>query len=299
MPNDKTPNYYLLIQKQLKKQYAEMEKSELNALTREIVFAPDNYAAEIDGRAVPIAAVRESLANSIERSAEGEIAIPYSLDAEIADMIEKNNCETSSMNEYYRWITATAEIIRNMGDGEITEQDVEERNSFIAHSFDREAEILLCLSLYGNAPTPKNREKINMLQFKLARLREMRSIVRNTSTLVNTREITEEKRDKIRAYYHYCRDLLAQKANSSPNFNQKLKLYINDYSDEDFDEDLPFMDMDDLRTAVLEMMREAEGAAAGNYRTQNADEYGKGQPDKAEELNINGILSSVRQNEGR
>ena len=299
MPNDKTPNYYLLIQKQLKKQYAEMEKSELNALTREIVFAPDNYAAEIDGRAVPIAAVRESLADSIERSAEGEIAIPYSLDAEIADMIEKNNCETSSMNEYYRWITATAEIIRNIGDGEITEQDVEERNGFIAHSFDREAEILLCLSLYGNAPTPKNREKINMLQFKLARLREMRSIVRNTSTLVNTREITKEKRDKIRAYYHYCRDLLAQKANSSPNFNQKLKLYINDYSDEDFDEDLPFMDMDDLRTAVLEMMREAEGAAAGNYRTQNADEYGKGQPDKAEELNINGILSSVRQNEGR
>ena len=276
-----------------------MEKSKLNALTREIVFAPDNYAAEIDGRAVPIAAVRESLANSIERSAEGEIAIPYSLDAEIADMIEKNNCETSSMNEYYRWITATAEIIRNMGDGEITEQDVEERNGFIAHSFDREAEILLCLSLYGNAPTPKNREKINMLQFKLARLREMRSIVRNTSTLVNTREITKEKRDKIRAYYHYCRDLLAQKANSSPNFNQKLKLYINDYSDEDFDEDLPFMDMDDLRTAVLEMMREAEGAAAGNYRTQNADEYGKGQPAKAEELNINGILSSVRQNEGR
>ena len=299
MPNDKTPNYYLLIQKQLKKQYAEMEKSELNALTREIVFAPDNYAAEIDGRTVPIAAVRESLADSIERGAEGEIAIPYSLDAEIADMIEKNNCETSSMNEYYRWITATAEIIRNIGDGEITEQDVEERNSFIAHSFDREAEILLCLSLYGNAPTPKNREKINMLQFKLARLREMRSIVRNTSTLVNTREITKEKRDKIRAYYHYCRDLLAQKTNSSPNFNQKLKLYINDYSDEDFDEDLPFMDMDDLRTAVLEMMREAEGAAAGNYRTQNADEYGKEQPDKAEELNINGILSSVRQNEGR
>ena len=40
--------------------------------------------------------------------------------------------------------------------------------------YDREAEILLCLSLYEGAGAEINREKINMLRFKLARLREMR-----------------------------------------------------------------------------------------------------------------------------
>ena len=73
------------------------------------------------------------------------------------------------------------------GDGEVTESDASERSEFITMSYDRESEILLCLALYESAGREKNRGKIDMLRFKLARLREMRSIVRNTSGMVNAK----------------------------------------------------------------------------------------------------------------
>lgn len=72
------------------------------------------------------------------------------------------------MNEYYRWISATADIVRHTGDGEVTESDASERSEFITMSYDRESEILLCLALYESAGREKNRGKIDMLRFKLA-----------------------------------------------------------------------------------------------------------------------------------
>ena len=98
--NQKDINYYAAIRKYLQKQYPKMDKTGVSALCREAVFAPGDYAVEIDGTNAPITTVRESLADFIERDNANKNFIPYSLDAEIADLIEKNNCETSSMNEY-------------------------------------------------------------------------------------------------------------------------------------------------------------------------------------------------------
>lgn len=288
----KPANYYLLLQKQLKQQYGNLEKSEINTLSREIIFAPDKYTVRLKEKDIPVTALRESTADFIERNSSEKASVPYSLDAEIADLIELNNCETSSMNEYYRWISTTAEIIRNSGDGEITEQDVSDRNSFITHSFDREAEILLCLSLYEGSGNPKNRAKMDLLRFKLARLREMRSIVRNTPALSNTNDLKEKEREeKRRRCYHYCKQLLAQKINSA-DFNSKLKLDINNI-DEDLEEDFSYMD--NIRIMILEMMRDAEENSAENYRAQNAETY---EQTPADMQNLN-FLSSARQNEGR
>lgn len=208
--NQKDINYYAAIRKYLQKQYPKMDKTGVSALCREAVFAPGGYAVEIDGTDAPITAVRENLADFIERDNANKNFIPYSLDAEIADLIEKNNCETSSMNEYYRWISATADIVRHTGDGEVTESDASERSEFITMSYDRESEILLCLALYESAGREKNRGKIDMLRFKLARLREMRSIVRNTSGMVNAKSY--EEKEKLRLHYDYCANLLSQKA---------------------------------------------------------------------------------------
>lgn len=163
--NQKDINYYAAIRKYLQKQYPKMDKTGVSALCREAVFAPGGYAVEIDGTDAPITAVRENLADFIERDNANKNFIPYSLDAEIADLIEKNNCETSSMNEYYRWISATADIVRHTGDGEVTESDASERSEFITMSYDRESEILLCLALYESAGREKNRGKIDMLRF--------------------------------------------------------------------------------------------------------------------------------------
>ena len=242
-----------------------------------------------------LSAVRENLADFIERDNANKNFIPYSLDAEIADLIEKNNCETSSMNEYYRWISATADIVRHTGDGEVTESDASERSEFITMSYDRESEILLCLALYESAGREKNRGKIDMLRFKLARLREMRSIVRNTSGMVNAKSY--EEKEKLRLYYDYCANLLSQKADYEPNLNLKLKLNINHSNDEDLEEDFSYLNY--LRQIVLYMMRKLEKSSAENQRADNVSEIADTRENDTREQELGYMLSAVRENEGR
>ncbi len=264
----KDTNYYLVIQKYLKKQYPTIEKQEAHTLSREIVFAPQNYETEIKGTPKSISSLRENLAEFIERDNARNDFVPYSLDSAIADLIEKSNCETTTMNEYYRWITVTTEILNHMNDGEVTHDDLEERNQFIHMSYDRESEILLCLALYESAGKSADKEKIEKLKFKLARLREMRSIIRNTSHLVNTKNY--EAKEKIQQYYQYCANLMSEKNISATNFNLKLNLNINHSNDEDLDENYSYIDY--LRQTILEMMHRLEKSSEENQRPQNIDE---------------------------
>lgn len=82
----------------------------------------------------------------------------------------------------------------------------------------------------------------------------MRSIVRNTSGMVNAKSY--EEKEKLRLYYDYCANLLSQKADYEPNLNLKLKLNINHSNDEDLEEDFSYLNY--LRQVVLYMMRKLE-----------------------------------------
>lgn len=260
----KNTNYYNIIKKHLKKQYPSASEEEKNALCREVIFAPQTYPIEINGKETKISTVRENLADFIERACSEKNFIPYSLDAEIADLIESTNCETSSMNEYYRWINVTNDIVRNTSDGDVTEQDINERRDFINMAYDREAEILLCLALYEAAGTENNKEKIDMLKFKLARLREMRSIVSNTTNRVNI------NKDKLHQYCKYCNELLGITANNFTDFNLKLNVNINHNTEEDMDDDFSYLDH--LKWVILNMMRKFEISSVQNQRSNNGDE---------------------------
>ncbi len=293
--SNKETNYYFIIQKYLKKQYPDMEKQEVNTLCREVVFAPENYVSKVNNNPKPIKPLRENLADFIERDKANKDFIPYSLDAEIADLIERNNCETSSMNEYYRWISATADILRHTNDGEITHEDVNERQEFLNMSYDREAEILLCLALYESAGKAANKTKMNTLKFKLARLREMRSIVRNTSTMINSKKM--EDRTKIQEYYNYCTNLLAQKENYIPNFNLILNLNINHNSDEDLEEDYSYINY--LRQVILEMMRRLEETSIENQHQQQQENLTSKTEAIEQKLEIKQFLNNVQEQEGR
>ena len=141
------PDNTSLIKKNLKKKFNETDEKELSALTREVIFAPNSYKTKINNKELNISNIRETLADTIENTRSAAEFIPYSLDAEIADLIEQANCETSSMNEYYRWVTASMDIIKRTSDGDVSKNDTNEREDFLAMSYDREAEILLCLVL--------------------------------------------------------------------------------------------------------------------------------------------------------
>lgn len=258
---EKTTNYYNVIKRHLNKQYPSVSEKENAVLCREVIFAPEVYPVEVNGKAAPISAIRENLADFIERDRSEKSFIPYSLDAEIADLIENTNCETSSMNEYYRWISATAEIVRNTSDGDVTEKDISERRDFIDMAFNREAEILLCLALYEAAGAEHNKEKIEMLKFKLARLREMRSIVSNTTDRVRP------NKDKLHQYCKYCNELLGVTANNFTDFNLKLSVIVNDNTEDEMDDGFSYLDH--LKRLILYMMRKFEISSDQNRRVKN------------------------------
>ncbi len=260
-------NYYQLVKKHLKKQYPSASKTENAILTNEVIFAPQKYPLEINNKKYEISTVRKNLADYIEKDRSEKSFIPYSLDAQIADLIENTSCETSSINEYYRWISATAEIVKNTTDGDVTEQDIAERHDFINMSYDRETEILLCLALYQAAGAKYNKEKIDLLTFKLARLREMRSIVKNTTDQVRI------NKDKLHMYCKYCNELLGLKINNLQNINLKLNEFIEDTSQEELTDDFSYFDH--LKRNVLYMIRQSEQDTVSNQRTKAPAEKSK------------------------
>lgn len=281
IPTPQPVNYYAIIHNHLKKQYPTAEDKELNILSREVVFAPKHYIVEVNKKEMPINSVRQSLANLVERDAAAKNFIPYSLSAELANLIEQSSCETSSMNEYYRWVSATQDILNHTGDGDVTHEDLVERHHFITMSYDREAEILLCLSLYEAAGAEVNREKINMLRFKLARLREMRIMVSNTTTMLQHKH--KEIHSKVGDYCQYCQKLLKE----LPTFTEfNLNLSLNSVHNEDEDLDESYSHLENLRGIILYMMRLRELPQIQNERedqhtAQNALPVAEKEPQKA------------------
>lgn len=256
-------NYYGIIQKHLQNMYPDISKNETVALCREVVFAPNTYTTEINHSPIEISSVRKGLADFIEQQTANKDFIPYSLQAEIANLIEENNCETSSMNEYYRWISMTAEIVQRTTDGEVTHSDYKIRKNFIDMSWDREAELLLCLSLY-EASGNKYQGKCDLMLFKLARLREMRSIVRNTPQKITT----PKEHMRLQAYYKHCLRLLAEKEKYVADINYNLKLNINHSNDEDLNAN--FSHLDYIRSAILNLMRQLEENSEQRQRLKKA-----------------------------
>lgn len=243
---------YSLIKRCLKKQYPRLGERELRNLCRMVIFSSETEGVDIPNVPNTITEIRKNLANYIEREASIKSFIPYSLNAEIADLIEQSSNETTSMNEYYRWVHVVSDIVNHTGDGVVTHDDAAERRAFISMSYDREVELLLCLALYQGAGAQTQEEKINLLLFKLERLRELRNIVFNTS-----RTITSQKRggkDQLRQYYDYCQQLLKQNLRDISKFRLKLRLNRSDNSDDDdYEDDIFFLEH--LRKVVLRMLR--------------------------------------------
>lgn len=277
--NTKKPDYYAIVAKNLKKRYTTLDNQEINTLARELIFAPRSYRCIVKEEELPVTSLRETCADAIEYDAVKQGAIPYSLDTVIADLIEKNSCETSSINEYFRWISTTSEIIQNTTDGIVTKQDLDTRDEFLTMSYDREAELLLCLALYEGAGKTKNKDKIALMCFKLARLREMRSIVRSTPN--KTTPLPENKKEELRQKYKYCQTLLAEKNNFISDFNLKLKINPDDRNNDNSDEDFSYLDY--IQETILYLMRQAE---------QSAGRIGQRSPNQKDPANPNNRLSS-------
>jgi len=246
-----TVNYYALIKRYLKKQYPHLGERDMRGVCRMVIFGSETDDIDMPDVPETVAEVRKSLANFIEREASVKSFIPYSIDAELADLIEDNTRENSSMDEYYRWVHVVMDILEHTSDGVVTRDDAAERRIFISMSYDREALLMLCLALYQGAKGEQLEDRLDLLMFKLERLRELRNIVFKAS-----RVIASQKRggkDQLRQYYEYCQMLLKQNMRDISKFRLKLKLKKYDNTkDEDFEDDVFFLEH--LRKVIGRML---------------------------------------------
>lgn len=123
---------------------------------------------------------------------------------EQANSIERINCETSTMNEYFTWIDDGQLIIKHMNDGEVTQQDADERDDFLHMSFQRETELLTCLGLYERSIQMGNTDaktRFDELRLKLQKLREIRSAIQVSCNHEVDRKVERREYEVALEYY--------------------------------------------------------------------------------------------------
>ncbi len=121
-----------------------------------------------------------------------------------ASSIERINCETSTMNEYFTWIDEGQQIIKHMNDGFVSEDDLLEKNAFVDMSFQRETELLTCLGLYDKSYQMGNQDALvkgKELRLKLQKLREIRSSILVTTGNEADKKVSREDYEKALHYY--------------------------------------------------------------------------------------------------
>lgn len=123
----------------------------------------------------------------------------------IATSLENTDSGIGTHNEYLEWIDETKEILYNMNDGEITDKDINQREGFVKDSFNREAELMVCIGLYEKSASPEAKQKAAELKYKLLKLREMRSIITQytkskTFAKVEQERQEEEKKENAETY---------------------------------------------------------------------------------------------------
>ncbi|MBQ2810843.1 MAG: hypothetical protein IJF12_01605 [Alphaproteobacteria bacterium] len=245
-----------IIKYSLKEAYGNLSEKELRELTREAVFAPQNRVVSINGRQTNASDLRYELANSIEQSCSSKMSASESLQLEIANNIENINSGTNSVEEYFAWLESTTDILKNMNDGFVSEDDLSVRNKFLETTDQREAELMLCLSLLDGCKHPKADETARNLRYKLQKLREMRSAVKLSTRNQSDVEISRTEYERAIPYYKAFKALQKLPFGYDIAKQQKINLSIDHDDDEDLDEDYNFYDL--LLEDVLNEMKKED-----------------------------------------
>lgn len=181
--------------------YPDLTDAQLEYVTQELIFAPKERMINIYGEETSASDMRFQTATTIESKKSKKTNDAYDANLNMAQSIESLNSETSSSHEYFTWLNLTSEIIKNMNDGFVTKADLEQKNTFLDMSYQRETELLLCLSLYQNSNHPQAAEFARMIRYKLNKLREMRSAIQNTTGNEADTPVSEDEYKRALPYY--------------------------------------------------------------------------------------------------
>lgn len=242
-----------IVRDALQTTYQRMDEKLLDQTTRETILAPQNRTVSLGDSTISASDLRYKVAETINNlGSDNQNTLDNAMDLQMmmARSIENINSETSSSQEYFRWLDETSSIIKNMNDGFVTKEDLEERNGFIEMSYQREAELLVCLSLYSNSKNPQAAEQAKAIRYKLVKLREMRSSIEATTKNKADRKVSIDEYTKALPYYKMCKGLSARPFGYDIAAQQKKNLGI--YHDDDDDLDDILIIHDQLINALLD-----------------------------------------------
>lgn len=213
-----------------------LNEQQLRQATRETIFAPSDRKIKLGNAPQTADEMRLQVVKNIENSGIAETTKFFDeMGLKEAISIENVNSETSSSQEYFRWLNETSEILKNMNDGYVSDQDLSERNSFLEATHQREAELMVCLGLLANCRSPKAQEEYKKLHYKLTRLREMRASIKERTRNEPDVEITVDEYKRAVPAYQYFKAL--EKAPIGHTFSKEQKQRIGlDFIDDDEDE---------------------------------------------------------------
>lgn len=201
-----------------------MRKAELIRDDSPKVDTPENIIRKAVERKYPRLSYEESrkaVNDLVTKPADSKIKIGSEeiriddLNIWVADSIEAINSGSSeygasSVGEYFGWIERGKKVIKDMNDGEITQDDLNEKHGLLNDFRQREVDLMTCVALYQrcNLEKPEVKKKYDELLRKLIKLREIRSAVENSTR----DEVDKEKRPEAELARQYARSLLYFKA---------------------------------------------------------------------------------------
>ena len=174
-----------------------VSKEEGDIVARQMALAPKDVKLKVGNQDLRVDEMQHQIAMDI-----GE-----DLQFMLADSYEQINSESTSSREYFRWLDETESIIKHMNDGFVSHEDLNERNEFLEMSYQREAELMVCISLYQNSVFKGAKDKANELTYKLTKLRQMRSMIKQTTKDQADRKVEKIEYEKALEYYRAVRQL--------------------------------------------------------------------------------------------
>lgn len=136
----------------------------------------------------------------------------------IAESLQTMESGTCPVNEYFEWIEEAQSVISNMTDGDISDDDINKREDFLANLDHRETEMRVYMALYASCSSPTAKERLAFLQIKLAKLMELRSAVMAvTKNREEAEKFQEVKEEEKRRAEQYAAELEYRKQNPDDN----------------------------------------------------------------------------------
>ena len=210
--------------------FPQVDRTNARTILREVILAPDDYTVEFEDASYDKPQMMDLIARAL-------IAL----------------CISGSPQETFeQTIENAANIIKHMNDGYITQEDAEERKTFLENIARSEFDLFTAYAfrqICGDYDTKKLQE----LKLNIIRLREFQDLIENYTRDDVEKEVSREEFEQARPIYRMLKSLqnLGYDYNFSPR--ERESLGIDHEEDEDLSDEFGYSDW--LKRLMLLQLR--------------------------------------------